>query len=144
MAQSTWEYRELAILEAVAQTDIDGPSAMSYGELREVLDISERDLFLGIRALYEGGYIQADFHPNGPTEIYGIELRERGRRAVGQWPSDDDAYGNLLQLLEERAAAEPDPDRKSRFLRVINVLEDVGANTVGGVLATLIQRAGGM
>lgn len=91
----TWEERQLPLLQAIARAEeeYDGSRRPlnSLGPwLREASGLDDRDVQLGLRALYEADYVSGN-EPgiNGRmSDLIGIRLLERGRRTVGQWPPE--------------------------------------------------------
>lgn len=74
----------------------------------------------------------------------GIRLLGKGRRAIGQWPSERAAFEELLQLLAKRAQEESDPQRREALERAKDGLQAAGASAVGSVLATLWRQMAGI
>ncbi len=61
----------------------------------------------------------------GGRDIIDITLTGRGRRAVGSWPGEGDAYDKIIAAIEARIDDEPDPEKKSRLRK--------GAEGIGGM-----------
>jgi hypothetical protein len=66
----------------------------------------------------------------------------KGRRAVGQWPSED-LEVELARVIERLEEEETDPERKSRFRRLREALSDAGKDVVARVIAELLKSLGG-
>jgi hypothetical protein len=59
-----------------------------------------------------------DISTHSGYDLILIRLREKGRRAVGQWPSGDLA-GDLIRLVEARAEATTDKGTLSEVLAAL-------------------------
>ena len=90
MARSTWHARDLPILEAVAAAE-EADAAIDSDGLATATGLSETAVARGLAALLDGDYISGDDESSQttPFALLDVRLRERGRRAVGQWPSED-------------------------------------------------------
>lgn len=90
MVTRTWEEREQRLLEAIATAEEEGREARA-DELDSPTGLSPQQVQQGLRALYDAGYVDGiDVTAQGDTfDLLNIRLLERGRRAVGQWPSED-------------------------------------------------------
>lgn len=71
------------------------------------------------------------------------QLTERGRRTIGQWPSDDLVRELALVLQAQLASAKDDAER-SRIRRLIDAVTDVGTGTMANVLAAVVSQQLGM
>ena len=90
MARSTWHARDLPILEAVAAAE-EADAAIDSDGLATATGLAETAVARGLAALMDGDYISGDdvSSQTTPFALLDVRLRERGRRAVGQWPSED-------------------------------------------------------
>jgi len=138
VAEDTWSWREKPILEALASKEDSGGPTMSW-ELATSVDLTEDDFKRGLRALYESGFIAGDSLVAEDFILGGVRLTERGRRAVGQWPSQDLA-SELVQLLGRMVDSEPDSDQKGRLKRLQTAVTGVGTDLLAKVISELLTR----
>lgn len=136
--ERTWESRELLLLDAVGQAQEHGVDASKAAKsvLPDLDDIVYRET---LAALVDGGYLNGFIKraAGGQIAVARINrLTPAGRRAVGQWPSDDPA-AELLAVLQARIDATKDPDEKSRLERLRDAASGVGMS----VLTVLITAA---
>ena len=144
MATYTWDTRELPILDAVAVAEEAG-KAIGWGNVAETTGIEAEIVRRSLESLLSADYISGmAYHEGGGSfEIANIRLTERGRRAVGQWPSGD-PFVALTALLEHRIATESDPARRSKLQRFLDAMTDVGKDVTGGVLVALVRQLAGL
>lgn len=135
MVTRTWEEREQRLLEAIATAEEEGREARA-DELDSPTGLSPQQVQQGLRALYDAGYVDGiDVTAQGDTfDLLNIRLLERGRRAVGQWPSEDQ-YAALLEVLETQIAASQDPEQRTKLER----LRDAAIGLGQGMLATVLN-----
>lgn len=144
MALSTWETREQRALEAIFEAEEADQDAFSTVDLAESLGIDISKARRSARALYEAGYIYgSDASTTAGFDLLGMRLLERGRRAVGQWPSED-VYDALVRLLQAQIAEEEDPERRTRLQRLLTSVTEVGKDVAGGVLVSLARQVLGL
>ena len=144
MAESTWIARDFPILEAVVASE--GPNDVTAGYLASRLSMEQREVILGVRALEEAGYLNADpayvAEAFLPLDFHSIRPLERGRRAVGQWPRED-AYEDFLATIERAIEDEPDQDERTRLKKVRDFVATTGKTVWTGLLLEYLkQRAG--
>jgi hypothetical protein len=143
VVQDTWNSRELPILEAMLEASEMGLD--QAGAARDAVpDLADSLYVETIAALAEDDYIAAHIRRNANGDIliaYPERLLPKGRRAVGQWPSND-AAEQLDRLLERLEADAADPEQKRRFARVREALADLGKDLVARTIAELIRSMG--
>jgi hypothetical protein len=146
MATPTWQTRERPILEAIAQAEEAGEDARrsSAASIAEWTGLPRPTVVAGLRALVDADMITGqDISTHAGYDLILIRLREKGRRAVGQWPSGDLA-GELIRLLEAEAEATADPVERGRIKALISGAVDVGKGTLSDVLAAFIRQSTGL
>ena len=96
MAHPTWDERERPILEAIAAAE-DADEFVDNDALALATGLPRAQVDNALRGLVEAKYITgADATTGaGSYELIEIRLRERGRRATGQWPPTDDLWRYL-------------------------------------------------
>ena len=140
MARSTWQARELPILEAVAAAE-EADAAIDSDGLATATGLSETAVARGLAALLDGDYISGDDESSQttPFALLDVRLRERGRRAVGQWPSED-PFDGLVAVLEARLAEETNAERKGKLGALLDALRGVGRDVAVAVLTDLVKQ----
>lgn len=137
-----WHTRDLHVLRAVADHDPheDNWAANICGEtLLEPDDFAE-----SLRALEEAGYVEAHWsRRTGGNFPMAARLRERGRRAVGVWPSADGVDG-LVEALRQAEQATDDPEEKTLIRRAAGALGMVSREVMTDVLAAIAVRSSGL
>lgn len=134
MAAPTWEQRELKILEAIAQLELDDKDRVDHGTLMRMTGLTEPEARQGLTALSEGGYIRHGSRAGsrGSWIIFMPRLSAMGRRAVGQWPPE--SLDAILRVLEARIQAEQDPERRSKLEKVRDAIGQLSYDVLKGVL----------
>lgn len=141
----TWADREAKILEAILAVEEADRDRLMTDELATTTGLPEPEAQRGLLALIESGHVsitQKLGGGRGPLIVIMPRLRERGRRAVGQWPKD--GFDALVALLDERIRAEPAGDAKTRLERLRDALLGIGRDVVVDVLGAAIKNAGGI
>lgn len=142
-----WLFKDLAVLEAVRDLEEEAP----VGQQFTASDVASR-LALDLDAcmklllrLARADYIDADpvTTASGVHEVYVVGLAERGRRAVGQWPSSD-PWTNLVELLGQQIEAEPDEDKRSKLLKFRDGVLTSGRGVGLSLLTKYLEQQAGL
>lgn len=144
MAESTWEAREIPILEAVAAA---GGEPLESDAIVEATGLEPSAVGYGVEALVDGQYLTGkDWGDMSSTfpEWGRLRLAERGRRAVGAWPREEGGLDVLLDLLAERIAATDDPDERSRLERFRDAAKDMGSQVGTSLLTAWLKSVAGL
>lgn len=143
MAVPTWQRRELAILEAVAAAEERGDTVGS-AELPVLATLSPQEVERGLSALLEGHYISGvSVAAEEDCYLLDVRLRERGRRATGQWPAEG-AERVLLDVLQHRIDVTADPEERTRLERLYDAVKSVGVATARELTIAVIKQAAGL
>lgn len=142
--ESTWATREFPILEAISTAAETGDDIGRAA--REAVPELSIDLFQEtLNALARDDYLDAQVtrRADGRVNVIVERLTPKGRRAVGQWPSDDSVH-EFTSTLERLEATEIDPVQKSRFKKIREAFTDLGedlaARTIAEFLKTITGR----
>lgn len=139
VVQRTWESREQPVLEAIAEAWEDGARLKNVRAVAEALDLDEGSAARALKALHEDGFIQGiDATDQSGYELLELEPTGKGRRVVGQWPSEN-GYEDLLRLLDERIAATGDADEHTRLQKVRDSFGDVTKQVGTSLLAAWLK-----
>ena len=140
MARRVWQERELGILESLAAAEERDEPELRWDELLEHTELRPVQLSMGLRALYDDGFITGhDVSSQGSIwTLDWVRLLGPGRVASGQWPAED-GYVALLEALEERIASATGEER-TRLERARDALKDLGTKVGTSVLVDVIKR----
>ena len=108
----------------------------------EEAGLTEDDARYAGRAMIQAGYIEGHVHKafGGVLAIVTLaELTERGRRAVGLWPSDESAKA-LEEALVEVARGTANPEQASRLRRIAETLGGLARDVSVEVAAAVASR----
>jgi hypothetical protein len=136
MSTYTWDDIERPILEAFREAEVDGTDRMARAAAATP-DISSERRMDSVIALQEAGYVEAQVSQDagGSKWLMSVgSLTEKGRRAVGQWPSDD-AVAALFDLLDRQVESAPDDETRSRWQQVRDAMTSVGTGATGAFVA---------
>ena len=75
-------------------------------------------------------------------EYVDLRLTERGRRAVGDWPSADDAAERLADALEAVAEALTDDEERGRVRRLVGELRTLARGSAASAVGGAVVAAG--
>ena len=134
----------MPILEAIYSAEEQNNEGLNVGAVAELTGFPFDVTLRGVRALAESGYVIG--HDNSTSvgwDLYGIRLLERGRRAIGQWPTED-VYETLVLMLQTQISNETDPERRSRLQKLLATVTDVGKDVAGSVLAAWFRQMTGL
>jgi hypothetical protein len=108
--------------------------------LAAVPDGTEGQLRATIRSLIGSGYLAsaADIELQDVSAF--VAVTERTHAVLDGWPgaTSQELVENLLAVLTERAAREPDGDKRRRLERVRDTVRELGVSTASEVLAKVL------
>lgn len=142
MAEFVWN-EDLGVLEAVAE--LEGEWGTDVASIAALLERDAERVGPAVRRLWDDDYlIASDASTYEGFDAISVRLLGKGRRAIGQWPSEQAVFERLIELLAERADREPDEQRREALDRAKDGLQAAGASAVGSVLATLWRHMAGI
>ncbi|MGC4940784.1 hypothetical protein [Kribbella sp. DT2] len=140
--ESTWETRDLPVLEAIVRLYDETGSAMRPSAINAAAGLSEDDLQRALRALRDneppfvtkmsgslGGGIMLVGAPTG-----------HARRVVGAWPTPEGLADRIVAALNEAADNEPDEAKKTKLRRAAEAVAGVGRDILTDVTAQVITK----
>lgn len=141
---TTWDDREMPILQTVLAAE-DAGEEVNLHDLAVRTGLEQKSAQSGLRALYEANYVTGlDVGSMGMGfQLMDIRLLERGRRAVGQWPSDN-PFESLVELLDTKIAGEEDSDAKSKLARLRDALLGLGKDVGTALLIGWAKQQTGL
>lgn len=147
-----WSTRDFPVLLEVARV-LDGrhrpPDERETFEIvSEALDFEQEDVETSCRALVEATYLRRevptmDSKPVTWWQWGWFVLTERGRRAVGLWPSGE-GVDALVDALRQAEAETTDPEEKGRIRQAAASVMGVSRDVMVDVLGAVIARQSGM
>ena len=142
MVESTWEARELRILEAVATGEEERRDQLTNDDVAELTGLEPEEVERGLLALIDATppYIDGAHAAAGGELCYliGIRLLERGRREVRQWPPDSATA--FIEELKQRMENSSDPVERSRLQKLLDAALSVSREVLGEVLGAIATK----
>lgn len=143
VAEQTWDSRERPLLEAIARAEEEDRS-INNDDLAVDTGLDRHAVDRGLLALVEASYVGGiDAAAEEVCYLLDIRLRERGRRAVDQWPSENPGE-ELLKLLAHRVEIAETAEERSRWQRVLEAARGLGGKAVTEVTIALLKREAGL
>jgi hypothetical protein len=141
----TWYTRELPVLTAALQAleDNDYQHFPKATDLAPIVGLDATEVGKALRAL-DGEYIQASTDLTGLPGTSVHEVYPAGRRAAGQWPTPELVAQRLIAGLEAAAAAEADPEKKSKLKQTAVFLGSSGRDLLINLVASVIAKSAGL
>jgi hypothetical protein len=141
--ESTWEPRDLPVLEAVARY-IDERAGSHSPKVFDIAETTGRPMTDVLRALLALHPTYLEVRPVGHPEHWTVaRVTDEARRAVGQWPSPEVWVDRLVEALREAAEREPDPERRGRLRAMAEGLGGFARDVAVGVLSGGITQSMG-
>lgn len=143
----TWASRDLPVLRAAAKLIDNRPGdIVQLRDLMAELDgMDETDVARAVLAL-NGTYLHETHNSAWGGEIVVLmvtDITERGRRAVGLWPSGETAE-SLIDALRQAEQATSDPAEQSRIRQATGALMALSRDLLIDVTASVIARQTGL
>jgi len=141
-----WLTDDLPVLHAVRDLEEESEPGIPFtaAALAERVAFDQKRTIKLLTRLARADYIDGQSVDTmaGILDYYVDGLTERGRRAVGQWPSND-PWAGLVELLSTQIEAEQDDERRTRLVKLRDGVLSAGRG-VGIALFTkfLEQQAG--
>ena len=140
--QSTWETRELPVLEAIVRLYDETGRVSRFKDVVEASGLIEEEVEKALRALDHetpplttktqkafGGAVISVGAPTGAA-----------RRAVGAWPTPENLADRIVAALQDAADQAQDPDEKTRLKKGAEAVGGVGKSVLTGVLTHVITQ----
>lgn len=117
--------RELPLLEALAV--LEREHGIDFLTLSEYSRLARDQVVIGVEALIEDGYVTVSpSHDFGGKDWVSLRLLGPGRRAVRQWPAEENTGQALVDVLEQRLEETDDPEEQSRLERMRDAVKGLG------------------
>jgi hypothetical protein len=144
-----WGTRDLPVLVAVARRLDAGERVVDADDEELLVELAplDRDAIANaLMALANAGYIDCGVNMmlSGDKFVAAHTLRERGRRAVGLWPNEEQAADALVGLLTQAAEHVDNEDDAGALKKAGRLLRGVPASVLADVTAALIRQQTGI
>lgn len=138
-----WTSRDQPVLIEIARNHkMDGRQLQPH--IEKTLGLDEDDVVDAIEALEDGDYLEATWiNTMGGSILSGVKLRERGRRAVGIWPSGE-GVDALVDALRQAEDSVTDPEEKSILRRAGGAVAMVSRDVMVDVMGAVVARQSGV
>ncbi len=143
-----WADRDLPVLIAVARLLEDGfGGVLDSTAIQPHVRLDRADLARALLAL-QPGYLEVEVQRGfggggGPPRMSVVALTERGRRAVGLWPSERNVDA-LVYALEQAADQAPTEEQRGKLRQAAHAVAGVGRDVMVDVLGAVAARASGL
>lgn len=136
-----WATRDLPVLRRVAEKiEVDGEREVRADVLSTELGLDERDVLRSLVALLESGYIEGMQFETDARYVMATDLTERGRRAVGIWPTGE-GVDALVDALQQAAESTDDPEERGALRRAAGAVLGVGRDVMTDVMGAVIAKS---
>jgi hypothetical protein len=137
-----WHARDFPILRRVAElSEIEHSNEIRPEQFADDLGIDQDEALRAVVAMHDADYVVGINGDSlgGPYRIL-TGLTERGRRAVGVWPSGEKVDA-LVEALQQAAEATSHPEEKSALRRAAGAVLGVSKDVMTEVVAAVIARS---
>jgi hypothetical protein len=139
-----WHSRDFPVLLDIARRLDGGAQDVRLRQVSEETGQRVEDLLAAVDSLVPGyldaGSIDTD---QGRYDYVVTGVTERGRRAVGLWPSGESADA-LVDALRQAEEATEDPEEKGILRRAAGAVGMVSRDVMVDVMAAVIARQSGL
>ena len=135
---STWESRDLPVLEAVVE-ECEREHATDPHTIVRATGLEFDQVQRALRALSSEvpPLFKAEAKANGGMSMVWGPTGE-ARRRVGAWPTPDGLAGRIVEALGEAAERTPDPEEGTRLREAGRALANVGQAALAGVISNVL------
>jgi hypothetical protein len=141
--ESTWETRDLPVLEAIVRTYDETGESPSPPAIAETCGLSGDEVQRALRALdyNEPSFVTKMYVAGGGAGVVAIGAPTgHARRTVGAWPTPDNLADRIIVALNEAADNEPDEGKKGKLRRAAEAVAGVGRDILTDVTAQVITK----
>lgn len=142
-----WHSRDFPVLLETARQLDSGQNVVQGQEVAVASGLSSEDVQSAWHALHptyinvlDMGQSAAQTRP----DLAVANLTERGRRAVGLWPREDEAADAFIELLSQAADQLDDEDDAGALRKAGRLLKSVPSAVLADVTAALIRQQTGL
>jgi hypothetical protein len=139
--ESTWERRDLPVLDAVVHYFDEEDSAVipDVGTFARITGMDAGQVGRAVRAL------SPRFVKTGPTmgdltDVPIMGITDEARQAVGQWPTPESVADRIVAALLEAADQEPDERKRTKLRAAAETLGSFGRDLLINVAANVATK----
>jgi hypothetical protein len=140
--ESTWEGRDLPVLEAVVRL-FDTRPEVTWVTVKGIADdvgMQPIEVYRAAKALSPTYLIFRETLADEP-EPHRIEgVTDEARRAVGQWPSPASVADRIVRELLDAADREPDEAKRTKLRAAADALGGLGRDLLVNVIANMATK----
>jgi hypothetical protein len=138
--KSTWEARELPVLEAIVR-GCDDATSVTTRQLEAATGLTHDEVQRAVRALLGESPPLFETGPmRGGTYDRLARVTGHARRTVGAWPTPENLADRIVAALNDAAESADDPAEKSRLKKAADAVGGVGKGVVTGVLTHVLTQ----
>lgn len=141
-----WSSRDYPVLVATARVLDSGEMPASVSDVAAQLDatLDYDEIIAALKGLLHGYIVGKPMDTMGGTiDFFVTDLTERGRRAVGLWPSGE-AADALVDALRQAESLTDDPEEKTMIRRAAGAIGSVSRDIMVDVVAAVVTRQSGL
>lgn len=139
-----WSTRDFPVLLETARQLDEGAMPAQVATIAEALQMDEHDVISALKALASSYVVGRSIDTLGGTvDFFVTDLTERGRRAVGLWPSGESADA-LVDALRQAEDLVEDPEEKNLLRRAAGAVGSVSRDVMVDVVAAVVARQSGI
>jgi hypothetical protein len=139
----TWTNRDLPVLRSALRRLDEGDYFPNLEQIRQELELSIDQMRIAVDALTGAAppYMTVTLLMGGPNQVAGHvdSVSERARRELGTWPTSAGVVDELVAALERAAAAETEPDKRSRLHNLAAGLTGFAREIAVGVITNKLN-----
>jgi hypothetical protein len=139
---STWESRDLLVLDAVVQIYEETGQAIRPKQIEAATGIDSADVQKALRALLGENppFLERGQGAMGGQILMVGKVTGHGRRTVGAWPTAEGLTDRLAQAFAEAAELESELEKKSILKRSAEAFGGVSRDVAAEVIAKVITQ----
>jgi hypothetical protein len=135
-----WTNRDFPVLREAARVIDRGDGPVTATTLVESTGLTRQEVFSAFDALVPSHLTGEPADTlGGRMDVFFAGITERGRRAVGLWPSGE-SVDALVDALRQAEDATDDPEEKSAIRRAAGAVLGVGRDVMTDVMAAVITK----
>lgn len=139
---STWESRDLPVLNAVVQIYEETGQAIRPKQIEVATGIDSADVQKALRALLSENppFLERGQGAMGGQVLMVGRVTGHARRAVGAWPTAEALTDRLARAFAQAAELEGEPEKKSILKRSAEAFGGVSRDVAAEVIAKVITQ----
>lgn len=138
-----WTDRDLPVLVAAATGLEAGARAVTSRELSGATGLDRAAVVLAVAGLADVYLEVTDASSLGGRDFLVTGLTERGRRAVGIWPSGDQIDA-LIDALRQAEGTVTDPEERTALRRAASALGSISREVIADIISAMARAQAGL